>query len=542
MCILALPFARVAAAEPGIKVFEKWATEGIVILEGKNWKAQFQKGPEGLSVVSGENRISIAPRILNHNQPMELFFCQIEKRAEESSVAFSTGFRSGRERIEADFLFQSDGSLRVAPGEGLSNLKISGEIGYGVLPGLYLEDVIFDPEDYAEQEFIQIPSENLFWTLLGNESGILVFAWEEGHQSVRMVKNGEEFSQVEISPDEKPVYLQLLSASGIWHKEQLRLDHLEKDVELGWQRPFDAQWKTQLLVNNVPTAWLFDQKSVRMWIPMLGFFRYPVWFDGPRTMMHLSKKIPPKGYCFIYPLARHSKTPLDFVDQTPVAEIIRQRGKRIRVDKEHSGLVPNVGYVHCWGTSIMQRTIYKYGLQAREKDLLNEHIDYCVDYVNRIQKQSLGYYAFIREMKQQLAEWVDDVPKNSQAWLFLQEMQLELGKVEEMYHSRVERGGRKTPEEHMAYARSLGLKLKDLIQDAGHESFPEAKFILDTFNALAAATDEDVPAGFGIAIRKMFQKAGSACADKPDAVEYAEEIRRRIWQKTKTRNYETTGL
>ena len=190
----------------------------------------------------------------------------------------------------------------------------------------------------------------------------------------------------------------------------------------------------------------------------------------------------------------------------------------------------------------MQRTIYKYGLQAREKDLLNEHIDYCVDYVNRIQKQSLGYYAFIREMKQQLAEWVDDVPKNSQAWLFLQEMQLELGKVEEMYHSRVERGGRKTPEEHMAYARSLGLKLKDLIQDAGHESFPEAKFILDTFNALAAATDEDVPAGFGIAIRKMFQKAGSACADKPDAVEYAEEIRRRIWQKTKTRNYETTGL
>ena len=72
--------------------------------------------------------------------------------------------------------------------------------------------------------------------------------------------------------------------------------------------------------------------------------------------------------------------------------------------------------------------------------------------------------------------------------------------------------------------------------------FPETKFILDTFNALAAATDEDVPAGFGLTIRQMFQKAGAACADKPKTVKYAEEIRRRIWKKTQIRIYETTGL
>jgi hypothetical protein len=81
-----------------------------------------------------------------------------------------------------------------------------------------------------------------------------------------------------------------------------------------------------------------------------------------------------------------------------------------------------------------------------------------------------------------------------------------------------------------------------LIQDPGRESFPEAKFILDRFNALSAATDEDVPAGFGITIRRMFQEAGSACTANPEAVKFAEEIRRRIWQKTKIRNYETTGL
>jgi hypothetical protein len=540
--VLALQLSSIAAAESDIDVTDSWASEGIIILEGDDWTAKFQKGPEGLSFVSGENRIAISPKMQNQGQPLELFSGQIRKTGEESSVALSTRFRSGRGKLEADFLFKSDGSLRIMPGTGLTNLAFSGDIGYGVLPGLYLEDVIFDPEDYDEQEVIRIPSESLFWTLLGKESGILVLAWEEGDQSVRMVKNGGEFSCFEFSPNGKAVYLKLLSAPGIWHKERSRLKYLEKDVELGWRRPFDAQWKTQLLVNNVPTTWLFDRKSPRMWLPMLGFFRYPVWFDGPATMVHLSKKIPPKGDLFIYPLAKHSETPLDFVVRTPVGKIIEERGQRIHIDKEHSDLVPNVGYVHCWGTSIMQRTIYKYGLQAREKELLNEHIDYCVDYVNRIQRQSLGYYAFILEMKTQLAAWVKEVPEGSQTFIFLEQMQIEIAKVEEMYHSRVERGGRKTPEEHMAYAQNLGQHLKELIQDAGRESYPEAKFILDTFNALAAATDEDVPAGFGITIRRMFQKAGYACADTPEAVDYAEEIRKRIWQKTKTRNYETTGL
>ena len=64
----------------------------------------------------------------------------------------------------------------------------------------------------------------------------------------------------------------------------------------------------------------------------------------------------------------------------------------------------------------------------------------------------------------------------------------------------------------------------------------------DTFNALAAATDEDVPAGFGITIRRMFQQAGSSSANHRGAIKYAEEIRKLIWEKTRTRNYETTGL
>jgi hypothetical protein len=524
------------AGDSPIKITDQWADGGTLLLEEGDWTAEFREGAKQILLSAEGNQIRIALGT------MALSSSQILEKGETSTVVVSIGLRSGQRIAQAKLSFQADGSLKIAPEIGMNRLTVSGEIRYGVLPGLYLEDIIFSPDDYSMNQTLHLPSESLFWLLLGDESGILVFAWPEGQQKIKLVKQGASFHRFEILADNKPIYLKLLAAPGIWHKEKLKLNYLEKDVQLGWRRPFDAQWKTQLLVSKVPTAWLFDRQSVRMWIPMLGFFRYPVWFDGPATMLRLSKKIPPKGDCFIYPLDGHPKTPFGFAKQTPVGKILKERQKRLRIDKEHSDRLPNVGYVHCWGTSILQRTIYKNGLQAREKEFLSEHANYCVDYVNRIQRQSLGYYAFILEMKRQLDLWVGEVPKDSEELAYLRQMQSELAKVEKMYHSRVERGGRKTPEEHMEYAADLGRRLKELIQDPGRESFPEAKFILDNFNALSAATDEDVPAGFGITIRRMFQEAATACANRPDAVKYAEEIRRRIWQKTKTRNYETTGL
>jgi len=530
------------SAEPDIRVADNWADEGTILLEGRDWESRLRKGAQRVTVLSGASQICIAPGSPDSNVLPKVVFGRIEESAEDGSQTLCVGFQSDKDIMEANLVFRADGSLSVLPGTGFGSLSVSADIRFGVLPGLYLDDVIYDPRDFKTQKLIQIPSENLFWCLLGDRSGTLVLAWPEGKQILHLGKEKERFSRFEIAMDQKPVYLQLQAAHGIWHKQRLELAYLEKDVGIGWQRPFDAQWKTQLLVNNVPTTWIFDRKSVRMWLPMLGFFRYPVWFDGRIAMMHLSKKIPPKGHCFIYPLGGHPKTPVEFVEKTPVAKIIQERRKRMRIDKEHSDRFPNVGYVHCWGTSILQRTIYKYGIQARERKLLNEHIGYCVDYVNRIQQQSLEYYDFIRSMRQQLDLWVEEVPPGSETLTFLEEMKIELSKVEEMYHSRVERGGRKTPQEHMAYAANLGNRLKELIQDPGQESFPEAKFILDTFNALAAATDEDVPAGFGITIRRMFQQAGSSSADHRGAIKYAEEIRKLIWEKTRTRNYETTGL
>ena len=513
-----------------------------MLLEGLDWEARLQQGNNGLVISSGANQILITPDVEKDDQSTSLSLVQIQEMGEEGSASLSIRFLRGKSELEANLVFAADGSLQIVPEVGLNRLSIFGAIRYGVLPGLYLEDIIFDSNDYSDDQAIHMPPENLFWALLGDGSGILAFAWPEGKQLVRLVKSGERFSRFEIELDGKPVYLKILTAPGIWHKEDLKLGYLEKDVELGWRRPFDGRWKTQLLVNHVPTTWLFQRESPRKWIPMLGFFRYPVWFDGPMTMLHLSKKIPPKGHCFVYPLDGHPKTPFGFVDSTPVARIIRERRQRIRIDKEQSEVVPNVGYVHCWGTSLIQRTIYKNGLQARERELLNEHVDYCVDYVKRIQQQSLGYYDFIQEMVLLIDGWAEGMPQGSQESVFLEEMQREIAKVEDMYHSRVERGGRKTPQEHIAYAEGLGERLKELILDPGRESYPEAKFILDNFNALAAATDEDVPAGFGITIRHMFQKAGSICANKPKTVRYAQEIRKRIWEKTKIRNYETTGL
>jgi hypothetical protein len=538
--LLLLAFFGEGSAE--IKVEDAWLRTGVIKLQGRDWKATIRAGSDGMTFSSGENQIHLGFKGPRKEKRMAFASCEFDEDSETVSLILSLEQHYANERVTASFTFQPDGNISIAPGEGLERLQILGDLSYGVLPGLSLDDIIYNPGDYEAPTRIFIPSENLFWILLGNGTGLLTVAWPEGKQLVSLVRTANGFSQLDLSLDEKPVYFSVQAAPGIWHREELKLQYLEKDVEIEWQRPFDAQWKTQLLVNDVLTTWLFDRKSTRIWLPMLGFFRYPVWFDGPSTLLHLSKKIPPKGNCFIYPLDNHPKSPLGFLEGTPIAQMIKERMRRLRIDKEHSDLVPNVGYVHCWGTSLLQRTIYKNGLQAREKTLLTEHIDYCVDYVNRIQRQSLAYYTFISELKDQLIIWTEEESGKADVTAFLNEMQTELDKVEAMYHSRVERGGRKTPQEHMSYAADLGRQLKELIRDPGRESFPKAKFILDSFNSLSAAADEDVPAGFGITIRHMFQQAATACADKPEAVQYAEEIRKRIWRKTKTRNYETTGL
>lgn len=191
---------------------------------------------------------------------------------------------------------------------------------------------------------------------------------------------------------------------------------------------------------------------------------------------------------------------------------------------------------------MIKRSIYQYGFQGREQEFLDSHIDNCLDYVASIQTRSRQFLDFVGEMRPKLDAWSKKERKNADVLEFLEEMKDYLRMTEEGLLARVERDGRKTPAEHIAYADGLGERMKELVREEGTEFYPEFMHILSAFNALSAAADEGIPAGFGSSVREWFQNAGWGCMDKPGAVPYAEEIRRAIWEKLKCRSWETTGV
>jgi len=533
------------ALPAGASVHDEWQGKRVLSVQGGGWCAQFHATEGAVSVAFDQETVRLVPFDAEGNQPGATATCSAVEREGQKAEVNAT-FPCGAAVLQATFAFTQDGTVEIRPGDNVKGIRIQGDIRYGVLPGIFLEDVVYDPAEYPGLSEVCVPSENLILGLLQGGNGILACTWPEGNQKVRLLlgKDGPEgraVDNVEITLDSKSAFLTILNAPGIWHREELLPTYLENDVEVKWKRPFTARWKTELLENDVRTAFVFGERKDTGWRPFLGFYTHPVWFDGEKTMMHLAKKIPPEGHAFIYPLEGHERTPLEFVKRTPVAGVFAKRRERESYPKGPRN-APDVGFTHCWGTAIIKRTIYQYGIQKREQEFLVKHIDYCLDYVASIQMRNGQFYTFIEKMRPMLEAWMQKEQNNRQVLEFLKKMKEHLRITEEGYQARVERDGRKTPAEHIAYADKLGERLKSLIREEGTGFYPEYMYILGEFNALSAGSDEGIPAGFGAAVRKWFQVAGHDCADNAGALPYAEAIRKAIWEKLKCRSWETTGL
>ena len=126
----------------------------------------------------------------------------------------------------------------------------------------------------------------------------------------------------------------------------LAASYLEKDVTLQWKRPFAAKWKTQLLEEGTKTTFAFKESKGTVWRGVPGSYNYPVWFNGDDALIHLSKKVPPKGESLIYfvdgretPLS--VSTPVDIMNATlgrsACAPIFDVAGRKLRTHHRRGG-------------------------------------------------------------------------------------------------------------------------------------------------------------------------------------------------------------
>jgi hypothetical protein len=517
-----------------ITVRDNWAAAGELSINGAAWSAVFRKDTPALTLTSDGQGVRIVPFTNTGSEPDEIVSYEVTGKDAPDQAEVRVMFSARGQHFESWFHFTGKGTVRITPGAAMAGLYVRSPIAVGILPGIRLEDVLYIPEKYPNLHEIHVPAENWFAGLLQGHDGIVVCAWPAGRQTVSLLPetkaSNRVFGALKIALDGKEIFLEVLAGPGIWHNESLQAGYLEKTVEIDWKRPFPATYKTQIPLRaetTTPRTFLFQKKPNVQYRPEVGGCAWPVWFEGERPFLHLSKKIPPRGEAIMYPMENGEKTLMGFIHRTPVADIIVPQNERSALPHGPRE-APNVGFVACGGTKVIRRTIFALGLQKREKEFLCEYADFLADYVAIVQKRNAAYFRFIDELRRQLDGWTKDPNGASEVRAYLGRMMDQADQTETGLRRKMEMYGENTPEQHIAHADRAAKRLRELLDTDDPEVYPECEELMDIFNRLAWAHAEVTGMRFSMLARQWAQQAAYGCVDVPGAVAYARAVRSAI--------------
>jgi hypothetical protein len=442
-------------------------------------------------------------------------------------ITFSS--KNTEDNYSAVFSFDRKKIVGIKPAENMKGISLLSPIEYGVVPGFIGDDLIFNPGDYPSNNTLCVPSENLFLGLLRDRNSMLVITWPGGKQQIRLIADNKEDKQrliesVDFDNDGKSIYLALLEAPGIWHKEELKPSYLEKDVVINWKRPFPAGWKTQLLETGVKTTYKFRESKDKIWRAIAGHYTYPVWFEGEKTFYRLGKKIPPKGESIIYFLDRKGtpisvSTPVDIMKETLGRQvcdtILDFEGRRLRSHHRRAGM--GVRRAATCGCTEAIEVVFKAGREVEKKEYVTEAVDDMVYFVTRHVERIGEYQDFARDMMGFL-----NLKSKSNPDLkpFLDSMKSITQQIPQEYNRQKE--NIKTLE----YANGLARRTKALTQKKSPQNLQTFSDLSEKWRAMGGAQD-DLLGKFHSITRNLFQEAGYSCVNHPRALEIARDIRKR---------------
>ncbi len=534
LCVLS------TAAMAQIDVSDNWDDRGEVVLTGNDWTAALSKDKAALAVTAFPTKengaeqssaMNVVPFADDGAEAQKLTACAVS--AGRKGVEVHATFTAANTTITAKFYITKHGTIRVTPGPAMGGVLVRSRIEVGIMPGIRIEDVLYFPEKYTAQDEILVPAENWFAGLVHGRDGIIGCGWAEPEQQLRLLLSGNESERIieaiKINQAGKDLYLELLSAPRIWHREKLGMAHLEKDVVIDWNKPFKAVYKTQLPLRaentTVRTCRLHRERDAQF-RPECGSHVWPLWGDE-EINLHLSKKIPPKGDAIIYPIEEGDDSVMSFMLRTHIGRSILTRNKRKDVPFG-SRDAANVGFVACGGTAVMRNSIFYFGAQTREKEFLIEYADFICDYVDIIQERNIAYYAMAEALRNKIETWKEAEQDNPALCGYLDKMMEHCVYVVEGHDQKMELYDGKTPEDHKAYAAFANKRLKELIDTDSREVFPECNHLIYRLNRLSWGHDETTGMRFSMSTRAWAQEAALLCVDLPGAQEYAADIRATI--------------
>ena len=430
------------------------------------------------------------------------------------------------------FTFGKNEIVDVKPAQGLKGMRIRTSMEHGILPGLIGDDLQHSAKDYPASRTLCLPAEQLFLGLLEGENSELVMTWPKGKQQIRLRSgnaNGGKplLDAIEFENDGQSFYLAGMSRPGIWHKEALAANYLEKDVASTWTRPFPAKWKTQLFEEGLKTSFAFRETKGQIWRGVPGSYEYPVWFDEDRASFHLSKKVPPKGEALVYFIEGQNTpaeiaTPVDILRATlgrsASESIVDVPGRKLRTHHRRGG--DGVRRACTCGCTEAIQTFFEKGEEVARKEEIKQELDDMIYFVHRHVERIDEYRHFADELQSFLTE----KSKSSLALKPYADGLIQIaGRIGEEY---------KIQQENMksfSYAddlTQLTLRLCSHKDPANLKSYME---LLKAWRGMGGAQDY-VLAQCHTITRKLCQEAGYACAELPEAAPVAAEIRARCRQ------------
>ncbi len=430
----------------------------------------------------------------------------------------------------AIFSFDKTGIVEVKP-TSMPRIGLSGPFAYGVAPAFIGDDLIYGGAASPATNVAAVPAENLFLALAPGESRELVMTWPPGRQRLNLQfaqnQGGPAIERVEFDTDGRSFYLAGLSAPGIWHKEVLTSDFLEKDVTIHWKAPFPAKWKTQLYEEELKTTYAFRESQGNVWRGVAGSYEYPVWFEGDNALYHLGKKVQPKGESLIYFLEGRGTplsilTPADMLKQTLGRQasdpILDLAGRKLRTHHRR-GAVGVRRACTCGCTEVIQAMFEAGEEDGRKQEIqgaLDDMIYFVHCHVERINEDRQFAAGLLKIFDEKKRSHPDLQP-------YLDNLEGIVQQIPQEYEVQKENM------KDFEYADELSRKTMALTdgKDPGHlKAYME---LLKAWRAMGGAQDY-VLAKCHVITRNLYLQAGYGCATSPSTLPLAEEIRARCRQ------------
>jgi hypothetical protein len=524
-----------ASSDPGYYGRE-YAFQGDAVVETARLTAVFSSGQGKALLYSrtgpGRKVVEFTP-LQAKGKATRISRCSIVQNTGDD-VALEVFFAAagGKENLSVVLAFGKTEIVEIKPGPSVKGISLLTSLAYGIVPDFISDDLIFNAGQYPSVDTLYLPVENLFVGLLPDENAMLVLTWPRGKQQMRLGlgKEGQEgrlIESVDFDNDGQSLYLTLLEAPGIWHKETLTGSYLEKEVTSKWKRPFHAKWITQLVEGDVKTTYPLREAPGQIWRGVAGSYNYPVWFKGDNAAYHLSKKVLPKGESLIYFLERRDTpasiaTPVDILKATlgrsACDSILDLPGQKLRT--HHRRGAEGVRRACTCGCTEAIQAVFDAGQEVEKKEYVAGAVGDMVYFVTQHMGRLNEYLVFADDMTRLLRGARTSAPELK---LFLDSLEPLAQRVPQEY--KVQRENIRS----LPYADELAGKTNALTAKKDPGNLPAYKDLSEAWRAMGGAQD-GLLAEYHILARKLSQEAGYGGVNLSKSAELAREIRRRCRQ------------